>query len=70
MISIVVPCYNEAESLPLLADKIFEVLNKNNIEGELVVVDDNSPDGTGDVAEKLKEKYNVKVVHREGKAGL
>lgn len=70
MISIVVPCYNEAESLPLLADKIFEVLKKNNIDGELVVVDDNSPDGTGDVAEKLKEKYNVKVVHREGKAGL
>ena len=28
MISIVVPCYNEAESLPLLADKIFEVLKK------------------------------------------
>ena len=70
MISIIVPCYNEAESLPLLADKIFEVLNKNQIDGELIVVDDNSPDGTGDIAEKLKEKYNIKVVHREGKAGL
>lgn len=70
MISIVVPCYNEAESLPLLADKVFEVLKKNNIDGELIVVDDNSPDGTGDIAEKLKEKYNIKVVHREGKAGL
>ena len=70
MISIVVPCYNEAESLPLLVDKVFEVLKKNNIDGELIVVDDNSPDGTGDIAEKLKEKYNIKVVHREGKAGL
>lgn len=70
MISIIVPCYNEAESLPLLADKIFEVLKKNQIDGELIVVDDNSPDGTGDIAEKLKEKYNIKVVHREGKAGL
>ena len=45
-------------------------MKKNQIDGELIVVDDNSPDGTGDIAEKLKEKYNIKVVHREGKAGL
>lgn len=70
MISIVVPCYNEAESLPILVKAVFDVLQKNNIDGEIVVVDDNSPDGTGKIAEDLKQKYNVRVVHREGKAGL
>ncbi len=70
MISIVVPCYNEAESLPILVESIFKVLNENAIDGEIVVVDDNSPDGTGDIAEKLKESFHVKVVHRKGKEGL
>lgn len=70
MISIIVPCYNEAESLPLLADAVFKVLKESGIDGEMVVVDDNSPDGTGAIAEELKGRYNVKVVHREGKAGL
>ncbi|MCQ2735884.1 MAG: polyprenol monophosphomannose synthase [bacterium] len=70
MISIIVPCYNEAESLPLLADAVFKVLSENSIDGEMVVVDDNSPDGTGQIAEELGKKYNVKTVHREKKAGL
>lgn len=70
MLSIIVPCYNEAESLPLLVESVFEVAKSNAIDMQIVVVDDNSPDGTGQIAENLKEKYNVKVVHRKGKEGL
>ncbi|MDO5296018.1 MAG: polyprenol monophosphomannose synthase [bacterium] len=69
-ISLVVPTYNERENLPLLLDKIFAALHKYNISGEVVVVDDNSPDGTADLAEELGKTYPVRVVRREGKLGL
>jgi len=70
VISIIVPTYNEAESLPRLAEQVFGVLREHDIEAEMVVVDDNSPDGTGDVAEQLAEQYPIQVLHRAGKLGL
>ncbi len=70
MISIIIPCYNEAESLPILTKKITEILKNANISGEIIVVDDNSPDGTGELAERLKLQYNVKIIHRKRKEGL
>ena len=66
---IVIPTYNEAENLPLMAEALFKLpipdLN-------LLIVDDNSPDGTGAVAESLKEQFpgKISVLHREGKQGL
>ncbi|KKU52564.1 MAG: hypothetical protein A3H69_00965 [Candidatus Sungbacteria bacterium RIFCSPLOWO2_02_FULL_47_9] len=64
---IVVPTYNEKNNLPELAEKIFGL----GIAGlKLVVVDDSSPDGTGAVAERLREKYPMRVIHRPHKAGL
>ncbi|VVB53748.1 Glycosyltransferase AglD [uncultured archaeon] len=69
-VSIIVPTYNEKDNIPILAERLFEALKKASIEGELVIVDDGSPDGTGDVAEKLGKKYPVTVVHRSGKLGL
>ena len=70
-ISLITPTYNECENIPLLAQEIFEIIaNEPDIDLELIVVDDNSPDGTGAAAEALKEKYPVKVVHRAGKLGL
>ena len=70
-VSLITPTYNERENIGLLADEIFQVLEGvTDIDLELIVVDDNSPDGTGEVAEKLKEKYPVRVVHRAGKLGL
>jgi len=68
--SIIIPTYNEKENLPLLAEKIFKVFKESSIDGEVVVVDDNSPDGTGKIAEKLKKKYKVQVLHRKAKLGL
>ena len=70
-VSLITPTYNERENIGLLADEIFQVLEGvTDIDLELIVVDDNSPDGTGEAAEKLKEKYPVRVVHRAGKLGL
>ena len=70
-ISLITPTYNERENLPLLAAEIFAIIGQQpDIDLELIVVDDNSPDGTGEVAESLKARYPVEVVHRAGKLGL
>ncbi len=70
-VSIIIPTYNEAKNLPILVEEIFTVLKKNSeIDAELIIVDDNSPDGTGNVAEELSRAYPLKVVHRSGKLGL
>ncbi len=66
-LSVEIPTYNEAENIPDIVEK----LESLNLDLEIIIVDDNSPDGTGDVAEKLKEKYsNIKVLKRPGKLGL
>jgi dolichol-phosphate mannosyltransferase len=69
-LSIVVPTYNERERLEDLVATVFSVFADNQIRGELVVVDDNSPDGTGAFADELARRYPMQVVHREGKLGL
>ena len=70
MLSIVVPTYNEKENIPELIKRIFKVLGENNIDGEVVIVDDNSPDGTAKVAEELSKDYNVQVIVRKDERGL
>ena len=70
-VSLITPTYNECENIALLAAEIFEVIDaESGIDLELIVVDDNSPDGTAAAAEALSEKYPVKVVRRPGKLGL
>lgn len=69
-VSIVIPTYNEAKNLPLLAEEIFGVVDRNQFDVELIIVDDNSPDGTGAVADDLAKKYPIQVIHRAGKLGL
>lgn len=68
--SIVIPTYNEKENLDRLVKRIDEVCKKNGINYEILVVDDNSPDGTGLLADKLSRKFPIKVIHRNGKLGL
>lgn len=66
---IVVPTYNEAETLPDLVNQLFSL----NIPGlELLVVDDNSPDGTAAVAEALRTRHThrIHVLRRARKEGL
>jgi dolichol-phosphate mannosyltransferase len=70
-ISLITPTYNEAENVALLAEEIFGLLEDcEDIDLELIVVDDNSPDGTGAAADALKDRFPVQVVHRAGKLGL
>ncbi len=70
-ISIVIPTYNERDNLPILIDEIFTTISDcKEIDLEIIVVDDNSPDGTGTVAEELSKTYPLKVIHRKGKLGL
>jgi dolichol-phosphate mannosyltransferase len=69
--SLVIPTYNEKENIQKLLIMLKEHFHKNKIDGEVIVVDDNSPDGTGQILEKLKIEYaNLKVIHRLGKLGL
>ena len=68
-IMVVIPTYNEKQNLPLIVEALFTL----NILGlEILVVDDNSPDGTGDIAETLRADYDQKVhvLHRTEKNGL
>jgi dolichol-phosphate mannosyltransferase len=67
--TIVIPTYNEAKNLPVLVEKLFSLPVADL---SLLVVDDNSPDGTGQIAEDLGKQYGgrVQVLHRAGKMGL
>jgi dolichol-phosphate mannosyltransferase len=69
-LSIVVPTYNERERLPDLVREIFAAYAAEGLDGELVIVDDNSPDGTGAVADELAAHHRITVLHRRGKLGL
>jgi dolichol-phosphate mannosyltransferase len=65
--TVVVPTYNERENLPTLVTGILEQGN----ELEVLIVDDDSPDGTGRLADELAaQSPRVHVLHREGKLGL
>ena len=64
---IVIPTYNESDNLPDLVDAVFDVAPEVHI----LVVDDNSPDGTGVLADEMARRdVRVHVIHREGKLGL
>jgi glycosyltransferase involved in cell wall biosynthesis len=68
-LTVVVPTYVEAENLPVLVRRLMSL----DLPGlRVVVVDDNSPDGTGEVADKLALEFpgRVSVVHRKVKDGL
>lgn len=69
-LSIIVPTYNERDRLPELVAAIFAAFGAARLHGELIVVDDNSPDGTGALAEELAARHAIRVLHRPGKLGL
>jgi dolichol-phosphate mannosyltransferase len=69
-LSIIVPTYNERDRLGDLVRAIFEAWTAEGLAGELVIVDDNSPDGTGALADDLAQRYPLTVIHRAGKLGL
>ena len=64
---VIIPTYNEVENLPLIIGRVLAA----NDDVDVLVVDDNSPDGTGDKADELAAEHDeVNVLHRRGKEGL
>ena len=74
-VSIIIPTYNESKNIIEVLKSIGEHLPKNLL-AEAIVVDDNSPDGTGKIVEdylkevKQKVGYTIGVIHRKAKSGL
>lgn len=64
---IIIPTYNEKDNVALLTDDLL----KQHIDFQILFIDDNSPDGTGEVLEALREaNKNIAVLHRRKKTGL
>ncbi len=64
---IIIPTYNERENITNIVEEVLRFAPQSDI----LIIDDNSPDGTGDVADSLHERYpNVFALHRPGKLGL
>lgn len=71
MLSVVLPTYNEKENIAVLIPLLQDLFKEYKIEAEIIVADDSSPDGTGDVALKLNKKYkNIKLLTRKKKEGI
>jgi dolichol-phosphate mannosyltransferase len=68
MISVVLPTYQEAKNLPLLIPQIHQVLQSFNY--EIIVVDDDSQDGTEDYCSDLANEYPLRLISRRGERGL
>jgi dolichol-phosphate mannosyltransferase len=68
---LVLPTYNEAENIDPFVRAVLPQLASSGVEHHLLIVDDNSPDGTGVLADKLAAEFEeVEVLHRPGKQGL
>ena len=65
--AIIIPTYNERENIGLLVEEILDL----GLNSQVIIVDDNSPDGTGELADELAAEHpGVRVIHRPGKLGL
>lgn len=69
-LTLVIPTYNERDGIDRLLEQIFDVADGHRITVHVIVVDDNSGDGTGDRAEEWARRGRVRVIHRPGKLGL
>jgi dolichol-phosphate mannosyltransferase len=69
-LTIVVPTYNERDRLAELVRALFDAVDAQGLALELVIVDDHSPDGTGQIADDLARSRRIQVIHRAGKLGL
>ena len=70
-LAIVIPTYNEAETIPNLIKELFEKIKQLVEKLDVLVIDDSSPDGTADIARELGGKYDkITVIQRAKKMGL
>lgn len=65
------PTYNEAENLPVMVEALLGVFADHDIDGNVLVIDDDSPDGTGTIADAIaRSSERVHVLHRPEREGL
>ena len=73
-LSVVVPCYNEAQNLPALVNRVSNVLIKRKVKGEIVLVNDGSRDDSTKVMKSLEKKrtsaYSLRCVHHKKNQGI
>lgn len=70
-VSVIVPTFNEAESVEATVASISKVLDDNKISHEIIVVDDNSPDRTWHLVQRVAGRdHRVRLIKREGERGL
>ncbi|MHB1389748.1 MAG: polyprenol monophosphomannose synthase [Thermoleophilia bacterium] len=69
--TIIIPTFNEIENLERFVNALLAVFGSNGLDGRILVVDDSSPDGTGEIAELMAARLeNVSVLHRTRKEGI
>lgn len=71
--SVILPTYNERKNLPIITWLIARMFDENDLDWEIIIVDDASPDGTQEVAEQLRSAFGsnrIKIHARAGKLGL
>ena len=69
-LSVIVPTYREAQNLPELVERIDRAVRRAEIETEIIVVDDNSPDETRAVCAELSERFPLRLIVRTAERGL
>jgi dolichol-phosphate mannosyltransferase len=68
---VILPTYTESENVAAMLDAVLAVFAQSDIDGHVLVVDDSSPDGTGEIADQCAaENPRVHVLHRTAKTGL
>lgn len=71
--SVLLPTYNERQNLPIITELLVTSFTENNLDYEIVIIDDNSPDKTIEVAKQLQKIYGedrIVLLSRAGKLGL
>lgn len=67
---IIIPTYNEKENILSLIEKAYSICLNNKIQPQFLIVDDDSPDGTADLARELAKKYPIEVLQRKEDRGI
>lgn len=69
-VCVVIPTYNERKNISKLVPEINELFDVNNIDGQVLIVDDNSPDRTWELAKKYEKEHFCKLLRRKSKQGI
>lgn len=69
-VTVLIPAYNEEKSLRKTVSGAIKVLDKEKIDYEIIVIDDGSTDGTGEVADSLKKNSRIRILHHKKNLGF